>query len=119
MRYLAMGTAGICLLAMTATAGLSPVSAAGVSGSQAPIVLAQAEPKKKETLTQKVKDEAKEVKQKVKRAWRKMTGYKFAVACPALIPLTHKTCTETGKNREDARAKCQSQNVLCSVTDAK
>jgi len=59
------------------------------------------------------------MKASIKKTWRKWTGYKFAVGCPVLIPLTHSTCTETGKNREDARAKCQSQNVLCSVTDAK
>ena len=106
MRYLAMAAAGVCLLAMSATSGIGPVLAAGVSGS--PIVLAQAEPKKSET-----------IKQKVKRVWRNWTGYKFAVACPALIPLNHSTCTQTGKNRDDARAKCQSQNVFCSVSDVR
>jgi hypothetical protein len=107
MRYWAMGVAGVCLLAMSA--GINPASAAvSLIASQTPIVLAQAETKKPETVTQKVK-----------RTWRKLTGYKFAVGCPALIPLSHSTCTETGKNREAARAKCQSQNVLCSVSDAK
>jgi len=101
-----MAAAGVCLLAMSATSGIDPASAAGVSGS--PIVLAQAEPKKSET-----------IKQKVKRVWRNWTGYKFAVACPALIPLSHSTCTQTGKNRDDARAKCQSQNVFCSVSDVR
>jgi len=101
-----MAAAGVCLLAMSATSGIGPASAAGVSGS--PIVLAQAEPKKSET-----------IKQKVKRAWRNWTGYKFAVACPALIPLNHSTCTQTGKNRDAARAKCQSQNVFCSVSDVR
>ncbi len=72
------------------------------------MVLAQNEPKKSET-----------IKQKVKRVWRNMTGYKFAVACPALIPLSHSTCTETGKNRADARAKCQARNTFCSVSDVK
>ncbi len=119
MRYLGMAAAGLCLLAMSANTGVNPALAAGVSASQAPIVLAQAEPKKPKTITQKVKEETKEVKQKVKKAWRKLTGYKFAVACPVLIPLSHSTCTETGKNRADARAKCQSQNALCSVNDAK
>jgi hypothetical protein len=111
MRYLAMGAAGVCLLAMAAGASLNPAAAAGLSTAQAPIVLAQAEPKK-ETLTH-------EVKRKVKKAWRNMTGYKFDVACPALIPLTHSTCTETGKTRDDARAKCQSQSPLCSVSEVK
>ena len=117
MRYLAMTVAGIGLLAMSATVNAAP--AAGATEAKAPVVLAQAEPKKKETVTEKVKKEAKEVKAKVKKAWRNMTGYKFAVACPALIPLSRSTCTETGKNRADAKAKCQAANPLCSVSDAK
>jgi hypothetical protein len=106
MRTLAMSAAGICLLAMSA--GINPVSAAGATEAKAPIVLAQAQPKKDET-----------VKQKVKRVWRNWTGYKFAVACPALIPLSHSTCTETGKNRDVARSKCQSANPICSVNDVR
>jgi hypothetical protein len=108
MRYLAMAAAGVCLLAMSANAGINPVLAVGSPEAKAPITLAQNEPKKSETMTQKVK-----------RVWRNMTGYKFDVGCPALIPFTHKTCTQTGKNREDARAKCISANPLCSVTDVK
>jgi hypothetical protein len=109
MRYLAVCAAGLCLLAMNATAGAEPQMALGMSRAKAPIVLAQAEqPKKSETVTQKVK-----------RVWRKLTGYKFDVACPALIPLNRSTCTETGKSREDARAKCQSRNVFCGVSEAK
>ena len=115
MRYLTMSAAGLCLLAMTATAGISPASAAGVTG--APIMLAQAEIKKPEAKKEAKKTET--IKQKVKRVWRNMTGYKFAVACPALIPLNHSTCTETGKNRADARAKCQSANAFCSVSDVR
>ncbi len=122
MRYLAMAAAGLGLLAMSANAGNNPALAAGASRFETPasIVLAQNEPaKNNETVTQKVKRETRNVKRKIKRAWRNMTGYKFAVACPALIPLTHSTCTENGKNREDARAKCQSKNILCSVSDVK
>lgn len=66
------------------------------------------------------KKKSETVKQKAKRIWRNMTGYKFDVACPAFpIVLSRTTCTATGKNREDARAKCQSQHVLCSITDAR
>jgi negative regulator of replication initiation len=104
MRYLASGAAGICLLAMSLNAGIS--QAAGATEAKAPVVVAQNEAKKDET-----------VKQKVKRVWRNLTGYKFAVACPALIPFEHKTCTQTGKNREAARAKCISANPLCSISD--
>jgi hypothetical protein len=105
-----MAAAGLGLLAMTATACALPSMSEGAYRFEAhvPMVLAQNEPKKSET-----------IKQKVKRVWRNMTGYKFAVACPALIPLSHSTCTETGKNRADARAKCQARNTFCSVTDAK
>jgi len=108
MRYVAMTAAGICLLAMSATAGISPVSAAGASQASAPIVLAQVEPKK-ETLTHKIK-------RKTKRAWRNLTGYTFDIACPALLPMTHSTCTETG-SRDEAMSKCQSRNVFCSVSE--
>jgi hypothetical protein len=129
MRFLAMTAAGLGLLAMTAATSVNSASAGDRFELQAPIRLAQAEPKKpeakkpevkkSETVTQKVKRKSKEVKQKVKRAWRDMSGYKFNVGCPALIPLTRSTCTETGKDRETARATCQQKNLLCSVTDAK
>jgi len=110
MRYVAMTAAGFCLLAMSAMAGINPASAAGVSQASAPIVLAQVEPKK-ETLTHKIK-------RKTKKAWRNLTGYKFDVACPALLPMTHSTCTETG-SRDEAMSKCQSRNVFCSVSEQK
>ncbi|HZL41219.1 MAG TPA: hypothetical protein VFC45_13190 [Pseudolabrys sp.] len=106
MRTWAMGAAGLCLLVMSASGGVNLAAAAGVS--QAPIVLAQNEPKKPET-----------VKQKIKRVWRNMTGYKFDVGCPIVLPVSHSICTETGKDREVARAKCQSRNSLCSVVDRK
>jgi hypothetical protein len=109
MRYLAICAATVGLLAMTMNVGTTSAATAGVSNPA--IQLAQAEqPKKSETVTQKVK-------RKVKRAWRNMTGYKFDVACPALIPMSHERCTETGKDRETARAKCQSAHTLCSVRD--
>jgi hypothetical protein len=60
------------------------------------------------------------VKQKVKRAWRNLTGYKFDVACPGFpIVLSRTTCTATGKNRAEARAKCQSQHTFCRISDAR
>jgi hypothetical protein len=113
MKYAAMAAAGVWLLAMSAG---FPVLAAGATEAKAPIVLAQVEIKKveikkKETVTEKVK-------RKVKRAWRNATGTQYDVACPALIPITHSTCTETG-SRNEARAKCQSKNPLCSVSEVK
>jgi hypothetical protein len=65
------------------------------------------------------KKKSEPIKEKVKRIWRNMTGYKFDVGCPALVPLSHKTCTATGKNSADARAKCQAQNALYQVKPMK
>ena len=31
----------------------------------------------------------------------------------------NRSCTETGKSREDARARCQSRNAFCWVADAR
>jgi hypothetical protein len=119
MKYLGMAAAGVCLLAMGA--GTTPVQAAGATEAKPvqvnSIIVAQLELKKKpveakkETTTEKVK-------RKVKRAWRNMTGTQYDVACPAILPLSHSTCTETG-SRNEARAKCQAQNPLCSVSEAK
>ena len=127
MRYWIMGAAAIGLLAVGTTGSFNTAQAASAAaasdGMRPPMMLAQAEAKKPETTTQKVKREVKEdtaaVKKKVKRAWKRMTGYKFDVGCPALLPLSHSTCTETGKNRADAKARCQAQSPLCSVSDAK
>ena len=107
MRYFAMATAGLCLLAMNVTTGVSPALAVGANEAKAPIMLAQNAPKKEETM-----------KQKVKRVWKNLTGYKFVVGCPIILELTKKTCTETGKDRDAARAKCVSANPMCSIADA-
>jgi len=56
------------------------------------------------------------LKQKVKRAWRNLTGYKFDVNCPIN---NHRTCAETGKSVGDARAKCIARNPGCWVSDTK
>jgi len=103
-----MAAAGGCLLAMSATCGINQLMAAEATEVKASIVLAQAEPKNDET-----------IKQKVKRVWRNWTGYKFAIGCPAILPLSHSSCTETGKNRDTARSKCQSANPLCRVSDVR
>ncbi len=127
MKNWVMGAAAIALLAIGTTgyfnAAQAESSAGPTAGMRPPILLAQAEPKKSETTVQKVKREVKEdtasAKKKVKRAWKNLTGYKFDVACPALLPLSHSTCTETGKNRADAKGKCQAQSPLCSVSEVK
>ena len=108
MRTLAIITAGAIVFGAV-TANAAPMSGAGMTSDQS-IVLVQE--KKKESTTEKVKE-------KVKRAWKRVAGYKFAVSCPAFPPITTKTCTETGKDKEAARAKCQAANPLCSVRDTK
>lgn len=114
MAYRKLSAAGLGLLVFTVVSATGPaVAAERVQASKAsPIVLAQNEPKKSESVTQKVK-------RNVKKAWRNLTGYKFEVGCPAVIEVNRYSCTETGKNREDARAKCQSRYALCRVSDAR
>ena len=106
----AVAFAGVLLIAPGRDAGAAPVSPSGLSriGGLSAVEFVQNKPKS-ETM-----------KHKVKRIWRNLTGYKFDVACPAFaFALTRTSCTETGKNREDARAKCQSQHVLCEIRDAR
>ena len=107
MRHLALLTAGAILLGTSATAGAFPSSALRHTEGQPQTLLVQD------------KQKSEPLKQKVKRAWRNLTGYKFDVACPAFwLAINQSTCTQTGKNREDARAKCQSAHPLCQVRDA-
>lgn len=96
------------LLAVSVQAGAAPLSPAGLSSQPSSIQLVQAK-KKDETM-----------KQKVKRVWRNMTGYKFDVGCPTLgIALNRTSCTETGKNVSEARSKCMSKHPLCEVAEKK
>jgi hypothetical protein len=104
MRHIPWVAAGI-LAAMVNTNAFA-VSTADHFGNLSSVQLIQ--DKKSETVTEKVK-----------RIWRDWTGYKFDIGCPAFpIQLTHATCTATGKNRDEARAKCQSRNPFCLVSDA-
>jgi hypothetical protein len=108
MRHTKLLAAGI-LLAMVSTNAL----AVSLAGSY------RADDRSSAQLIQD-KQKSETVTEKVKRIWRDWTGYKFDVGCPAFpIILTHATCTATGKNREDARAKCQSKNPFCLVGDAR
>jgi hypothetical protein len=106
MRHLIVLTAGVFIVAAAGQAVAAPITPAGFShiDGRAPIVRVQDKPKKNETLTQKVK-----------RAWRNIAGYKFDVNCPVNM---HRTCAETGKDRNDARGKCIARNPLCWVSDA-
>ena len=107
---MAFALAGALLVTAAGNAGAGSVSSAGLSriDGLSAIELVQAKPK------------SETVKQKVRRVWRNLTGYKFDVACPAFpIVIARTSCTATGKNREDARAKCQSQHVFCAISDAR
>jgi hypothetical protein len=106
MRYFAMATAGACLLALSATSGVTLAQTAGAT-AQKPIILAQN--------TTAKKDET--VKQKVKRVWKNLVGYKFAVGCPIVLEITKKSAKETGKDRDAARSKVIAANPGCSVKD--
>jgi hypothetical protein len=101
--------AGALLFAAGGNAGAGPVSPAGLSHIDGLSAVEFVQVKKK----------SETVKQKVKRIWRNLTGYKFDVVCsvfPFVVTITQ--CTATGKNREDARAKCQSQHAFCQIRDA-
>jgi hypothetical protein len=108
MRHLTIMAAAALLIAASGSAGAGSLSPAGLShiDGLSPIQLVQ-ERRQPETL-----------ERKVKRAWKNLVGYKFNVSCPIIFPVNHSTCTETGKDREDARAKCQSRNTFCSVRSA-
>jgi hypothetical protein len=104
MRHLIVLAAGVFLIAASGEAVAGHFSPAGISRAEsAPVILVQA--KKDETL-----------KQKVKRAWRNLTGYKFDVNCPIN---NHRACAETGKSVGEARSKCISRNPGCWVSDIK
>ena len=114
MRYLTLltlTTASVILIGASGSAGAGVAGPAGLSRSgglsSVEFVQEKREKRKSETLTERVK-----------RAWKDLVGYKFTVSCPILLPLSRTTCTETGKDREDARAKCASRNPFCYVADA-
>jgi hypothetical protein len=105
----AFALAGALLIVPSSYSGAVAVTSAGLSRVEGLSAL--------EFVQDKPKSET--VAQQVKRIWRNLTGYKFDVACPAFaFALTRTSCTATGRDREDARAKCQSQNVFCQVRDA-
>jgi hypothetical protein len=98
---------------MFATASIvsaSPLNSISPELNYTPIELVQAQQKKEETVTQKVK-----------RTWRNWTtpSHSFCVRCPIPIPLTSKVCTAKGKTVDEARSVCVNQNPLCYVQAAK
>jgi hypothetical protein len=107
MRHIALLTAGVILLGANGTAGAFPASGQLRTEGNSPVLLVQD------------KEKSEPLKKKVKRAWRNLTGYKFDVACPGFwLSLNQSTCTQTGKNRDDARGKCQSAHPFCQLRDA-
>ena len=109
MRHLTLWATGVFLIAASSQTVAGPFPPAGLSRVEGlPLVEFVRDKPKSETL-----------KQKVKRVWRDLTGYRFNVSCPAFFAVSHSTCTETGKSREDARARCQSRNAFCWVADAR
>ena len=107
MRYFAF--LSLVLIAASGNAGAGVAAPAGLSRSgELSSVQFVEEKQKSETITQRVK-----------RAWKDLVGYKFDVSCPIVIPVSRTICTETGKDRADARAKCVSRNPFCHVADAR
>jgi hypothetical protein len=107
--FAALALAGALLIAPGGNVRAGAISPAGVSRIDGLSVIEFVQDKKK----------SETVKQKVTRIWRNLTGYKFDVGCPAFpFALSVTSCTATGKNREDARAKCQSQHAFCQIRDA-
>ena len=109
MNRLTILIAGAVVIAASSAASAGVVSRPGLSqagvSSVQTVQYAQAE--RKDT-----------VGKRLKRSWKNLVGYQFNVACPIPIPFSHSTCSETGKSREDARAKCSSRNPFCYVTSA-
>jgi hypothetical protein len=109
MRLIAIA-AGI-MFATASVVSASPLNTIAPELNYTPIELAQAaQPKKEETVTQKVK-----------RTWRNWTtpSHSFCVRCPIPIPLTSKVCTAKGKTVDEARSVCVQQNPICYVTAGK
>jgi hypothetical protein len=100
MRIIPLFAAGALLIAVNASASAAPAFPNGVTSASPAIVLIQDKPKKGEGITAKVK-----------RAWKKLTGYHFDVSC-----ITGRTtCSETGKNAAAAQSKCIARHPACWV----
>jgi hypothetical protein len=108
MRHLTLLAAGVILVGASGNAGALPAAKSRIDNSSNIQLVQDKKSEKSDTL-----------KNRVKRAWKDLTGYKFDVACPGFwLPVNQNTCTETGKNREAARSKCEAQHALCQIRDA-
>jgi hypothetical protein len=109
MRAVSLATAAF-LIAATASASALPLVPSGLSAGNTAIVQVQDKkpvsdtPKKGEGITAKVK-----------RAWKKLTGYHFDVSCLS----GRTTCSETGKSQGDAQSKCIAKHPACWVESKK
>lgn len=108
MRMISM-LAAAALFAVTAATNAGPLNTSAPEAAPAPI-----------TMVQEKKDEGvvKKVERSVKRTWKNIVGYKFVASCPALLPVNKYNCAETGKNKEEARAKCAAKHRFCLIQDA-
>jgi hypothetical protein len=106
MRHLSLLATGVFLIAAAGSALAAPIAPGGLARADgaAPVVLVQGK-KKSETVTQKVK-----------RAWRRLTGYTFEVTCPID---RRTTCSETGDSRAAARNKCIARHPFCWVAETR
>ena len=107
MRHLTTLAGAMLLIAMSGNGYAAPKSPSGLTKIDTPSSVQLVQDKKNDT-----------IKKRVKRAWKDLTGYKFNVGCPVILPISQRTCTETGRNVEDARSKCISANPFCYVTQA-
>ena len=103
MRLISMAAAGALFLANIAPLSAAPVTPMpGANATQITLV----QEKNKDTIGQKVK-----------RAWRKLTNPSFTFCARCLLPPSATTCTAQGRDKEEARSKCQARYQLCAITD--
>jgi hypothetical protein len=108
MRHRTLLAAGIILVGASGNAGALPAAKSHIDNSSNIQLVQDKKSEKSDTL-----------KKRVKRAWKDLTGYKFDVACPGFwLPINQSVCTETGKNHDVARSKCEAQHALCQIRDA-
>lgn len=103
MRFISLVVAGVLLF--TAAWPLSAAPVTPVPGANATHITLVQE-KNKETIGQKVK-----------RAWRKLTNPSFTFCARCLLPPSATVCTAQGKDRGEARSRCQARYQLCAITD--
>jgi hypothetical protein len=103
MRLISLVAAGAFFLASIAPLAAAP--ATPVPGANATHI----------TLVQEKNKET--VGQKVKRAWRKLTNPSFTFCARCLLPPSATACTAQGKDRGEARSKCQARYQLCAITE--